>query len=207
MLIDLTFPFSENIPVWPGDPKPSIKKIAEIGKEGWNEKRLEFNSHCGTHMDAPFHMLKNGRKLDELPLEKFEGNAVLVESNSKEISEEEFRQAKVREGMFVVVKTLQAWKFVHGLKGKKSYFEEAPFISREAAEFLAAKKIRSLCLDFASPDISPYEVHKILLEKEILIIENLLIPKEFKEKKFNLTAFPILLKEADGAPCRVIARI
>ncbi len=61
-IIDLSILIDERTPVYPGDPKQDIKQIATIEKEGWNEKRITFNSHFSTHIDAPFHMLKDGKK-------------------------------------------------------------------------------------------------------------------------------------------------
>src|SRR3989344_4968218 len=80
-IIDLTMPIDERTPVYPGDPAQKIFRSATITKNGWNEKRLEFSSHFGTHIDAPFHMLENGKKLDEFPPEKFIGSAIVLDAH------------------------------------------------------------------------------------------------------------------------------
>src|SRR3989344_2995889 len=73
--VDLTMELSERTPAYPGDPKPEISRLATIAENGWNERRLSFNTHCATHIDAPFHMLPEGKKLEEFPLERFFGRA------------------------------------------------------------------------------------------------------------------------------------
>ena len=70
MIIDLTMSIDEETPVFPGDPKQEIKQYATIKENGWNEKRLTINSHFSTHIDAPFHMLENGKKLTIVTGEK-----------------------------------------------------------------------------------------------------------------------------------------
>lgn len=78
-IVDLTMSISEETPVYPGDPKAKIQQVANLEKEGWNEKSLTFNSHFSTHIDAPFHMVADGKKLDEFPLETFVGNAIVID--------------------------------------------------------------------------------------------------------------------------------
>ena len=78
-IFDLTMSIDERTPTFPGDPKQEIKQIATIGENGWNEKKLTFNSHFSTHIDAPFHMLENGKKLTDFPIETFIGDAIVIE--------------------------------------------------------------------------------------------------------------------------------
>jgi len=70
-LIDLSMPLDNKTPAYPGDPQIEVNQIAEIEKKGWNERRLNINTHCGTHVDAPAHMLAGASTLDNLQLEKF----------------------------------------------------------------------------------------------------------------------------------------
>lgn len=80
-VIDLTQVLYDKMPVYPGDPEVSIQEIHKIDKEGWNLRQITFTSHIGTHVNAPYHMAKNGKTLDELPLERFFGKAVLYTSD------------------------------------------------------------------------------------------------------------------------------
>lgn len=61
-IIDLTHSFTDKMPVYPGDPEPSLNKVADLNKEGYNDHLLKTVMHIGTHMDAPLHMIKNGKK-------------------------------------------------------------------------------------------------------------------------------------------------
>ena len=82
-VFDLTMSIDERTPTFPGDPKQEIKQIATIRENGWNEKKLTFNSHFSTHIDAPSHMLEHGKKLTDFQIETFIGDAIVIEMNNK----------------------------------------------------------------------------------------------------------------------------
>lgn len=69
--IDLTQPVTENMQVYPGDPQSTLKQIAFIEADGSNDFQVQTGMHVGTHIDAPFHMIQNGKKLHEYPVDHF----------------------------------------------------------------------------------------------------------------------------------------
>ena len=73
--IDLTLPLYSGMPVYPGDPEVLIEQIQTIEKEGWNMLRIQINSHDGTHVNVPLHMVADGKSLDDYGLENFHGPA------------------------------------------------------------------------------------------------------------------------------------
>lgn len=79
-VIDLTLPIYTGMPVYPGDPEASIELIQTLGKEGWNMRRVQINTHDGTHVNAPVHGVANGKTLDDFPLESFCGATVIYKS-------------------------------------------------------------------------------------------------------------------------------
>ncbi len=70
-IVDLTMPINKDTPNYPGDPLPKIRDIATIKSSGWNEKRISFNTHFATHIEAPYHMLEEGKKLSDYSVEIF----------------------------------------------------------------------------------------------------------------------------------------
>lgn len=191
MLIDLSMAIDENTPVYPGDPKPEVKKVATIAENGWNEKRISFNSHFSTHIDAPYHMLEDGKKLDEFPLDKFVGEAVVLDFANPDLE-------LVKEDDIVFFYTGQT---------EKDLFKDYPKISKELAQKLIDKKVKIVGLDSFTPDDEPFEIHKMFFRNDILIVENLVNLKQLVGKRFECTIFPLKIRDADGAPCRVVARI
>lgn len=76
-VVDLTQELYDKMPVYPGDPEVSIREIHTLDREGWNLRQMTFTTHIGTHVNAPYHMAKGGKTLDDLPIESFFGKAVL----------------------------------------------------------------------------------------------------------------------------------
>jgi len=197
-IIDLTMPLDDKTPVFPGDPKQEIKQIASIKGNGWNEKRLIFNSHFGTHIDAPYHMLENGKKLDEFPMEKFVGRLIVIDAIGQKNIKSDLNG--VKEGDIVFFRTGHTKNAYD-----KNFFTTNPVIDPYTANAAIEKKVKIIGLDSWTPDSEPYEVHKMLFRYEILIVENLVNLDEVKDGKFTCYVMPLNIKDADGAPCRVIA--
>lgn len=74
-IIDLTLPMHTGMPVYPGDPEASIELIQTIENDEWNMRRIQINSHDGTHVNAPIHCVTKGKTLDDYSLEAFIGPA------------------------------------------------------------------------------------------------------------------------------------
>ncbi len=196
-------PIDENTPVCPGDPKQKIWQQATIAKEGWNEKRLEFSSHFGTHIDAPFHMLENGKKLDEFQPEKFVGEAIVIDARKTNSKNEIIAKLeKVKENDIVLFYTGRTKKM-----NSPQFFENNPVISLETAGQLAEKKVKIVGLDSYTPDNEPFETHKLLFRNGILIVENLVNLEGLIGKRFVCHILALNIKNADGAPCRAIATL
>ena len=81
--IDLSHTFESHMPVYPGDPEPETTQIAFIEKDGYNDFQVKTGMHVGTHIDAPLHMINEGVRIPELPLEKFFGRGRLIDAKEK----------------------------------------------------------------------------------------------------------------------------
>ncbi|HLC92140.1 MAG TPA: cyclase family protein [archaeon] len=202
-IIDLTMPLDANTPVYPGDPKPKITIAATIERDGCNGKHLEFNSHFGTHIDAPFHMLADGKKLDEFPLEKFIGEAIVIDARKKNSENEIIVDlSQVKRGDIVFFWTGNTDKAYTA-----EFFENIPVISLQTAKELCARGAKIIGIDSYTPDNEPFLTHKELLAHEILILENLVNLEKVAGKRFECIIMPLKIVDADGAPCRVVARL
>ncbi|WP_297495999.1 cyclase family protein, partial [Thermococcus sp.] len=79
MIVDLSLPLGEDTPLYPGDPEVRIKPWALIERDGYYMNILKMGEHTGTHVDAPAHFILGGKTVDELPLEKFIGEAFVLD--------------------------------------------------------------------------------------------------------------------------------
>jgi kynurenine formamidase len=92
------------------------------------------------------------------------------------------------------------------LFGSKEYFKDYPTVSRELAQLFVKRRVKMVCIDSPSPDRHPFEIHKLLLENNVLIAENLInINKLLLIKNFEVIALPLKI-HADSSPARIIAR-
>lgn len=198
-LIDLSVSLNEETPVYPGDPKTVIKKAGVFEKDGFNDHLVSVGTHVGTHIDAPFHMLADGKTLDQIPVEQFVGRGVYIKVDG-EFDLEAIRRADIREGDIVLFNT-GADEFYH-----EARYWETPEMSEDVARYLVEKKIKMVGMDMSGPDEPPFKTHKILLGGGVLIIENLTNVGLLAGKDFTVYALPVKL-ELDGAPARVIAQV
>lgn len=198
--VDLTMPINELTPTLPGDPKLEFKRVAYYEKDGWNEHRFCMNTHFGTHIDSPWHMIENGKRLTDFSITKFIGRAFLLDARKQENIYVEL--GDIEENMIVLLRTDYT-----KLSTSPDFFRKNPVVTRRFADELIRKKVSILGIDSFTPDNSPYEIHKLLFKNDILILENLVNLDKITTATFAIFIFPLLLEKTDGAPCRVVAQI
>jgi len=196
------------MPVFPGTEQPIIKRTNTIEKDGFQEALISMYSHTGTHMDAPAHMLENSPYLDNFDIDKFIGQATILDFSAKEnnfVTIEMLKtfEDKIRQVDFIIL------KFGWGKYwGKDKYFEPFPSLSEAAANWLTNFNLKGIGIDTISIDdinSATFPIHKILLPKNILIIENLTNLDSIESEFFMFCTLPLKTKDADGAPVRAIA--
>ncbi len=171
-----------------------------------------MSTHTGTHLDAPIHFIDKGKSIDQISLERFLLDAVLlrvkVEPKSY-IEEEEIRKAEIkvrgiRKGEAVLIHT--GWADTH--LDKEDYLTNQPALSSEMAEYLASKGPSLVGIDCANIDHNDdpkFPVHKILLKREILVVENLCNLNSLPKERFKLLVLPLKLLGGTGSPIRAVA--
>lgn len=202
--IDLTHTFTSDMPVYPGDPKATLEQAAFIDKDSYNDHRLTTVMHVGTHMDAPLHMIANGKKMDEIYPERFFGKGVLLDVRGKmEIDSSVLQGREIQEGSIVLLYTGFGSKY-----RTDAYFKDYPQLTEDFAKKMVGMRVKMVGMDMLGPDYDkPWTTHKILLGSDITILENLTnLDQLLTVKSFEVIALPMKL-QADAAPVRVVARI
>jgi kynurenine formamidase len=200
--IDLSHTFKEKMPVFPGDSTAELKQVAFFDKNGYNSFYLQSGMHVGTHIDAPFHMNPEGRKLSEIEPEHFFGKAkILNVCGQKQINRDVLKAIEIENDDILLLHTGHDKYY-----GTDKYYKNFPVITSGFAEIVIEKGIKIIGFDSPSPDDYPYDVHKLLFKSDILIIENLTgLEQLLNITGFEITAIPVKFQSA-GAPVRVIAR-
>jgi kynurenine formamidase len=213
-IIDLSHPVHAGMQVHPGDPEVVVRQAATVERDGVNVLAVHCGSHTGTHVDAPFHVLPDGVRLDELDLTLFQGPAVTADLRDRSPraaigwSDLEPVAGRLRPGVVLVLHTGWSCHF-----GTPEYLRH-PWLTREAAERVVAAGVRSLATDTLSPDPTPgpgaapgdLPVHRAVLGAGGVIVENLTnVAALAGLAEPLLSFFPLSLAHADGAPVRAVA--
>jgi kynurenine formamidase len=202
-IVDLTHTFSEDMPVYPGDPIPELLQIASIAKEGYTDYKITTGMHVGTHMDAPLHMLEGGKKLSEIEPQQFIGRGILIDAREKNAIDDSLL-ATLSKGQADIVLVMTGFykKF-----RSPEYYTSHPEITESFAQKIISLGIKMVGIDTPSPDRPPFKVHKLLLGNDILIVENLTnLEQLLGVPSFEVLALPAKF-DAEAAPVRVLTRV
>lgn len=203
-LIDLSHPIIHGQQAFPADPKLSIIPHCNTKTLGYNVSQISIGSHHGTHLDAMYHFLDDGKTLDQMPLDWFFGPTHLLripKQPNEEITVEDFLPFEhlLQPEAKIVFET--GW---HKQYGADNYFSDFPSLQQETARYLVSKKIRLLGMDIPTPGKDWYELHHILLPAEIVVVESLANLDQAPDQ-FTFIGFPLNFKGRDGSPIRAVA--
>ena len=179
--------------VYPGDPAPEKKVLSLMEKgESYNLTAFSMCAHNGTHIDAPFHFLKDGKTVDAICLEAFVGMAYVAEHHgvvSGDDAAEIIEKAKVQSPEVA----------------KRILIKGAAEVSLEAAKVFASSGILLLGNESQSvgPEDAPMIAHQVLLGANVILLEGIRMAG-VSEGIYFLNAAPLNLSGADGSPCRAI---
>lgn len=177
--------------VYPGDPHPEIERVNSIDRgDICNLTRLFMCAHNGTHVDAPFHFLNDGKTLEQMPLDSFVGDCY-VTHHEGEIDAQ------------LATKILEQAKKAGA--GERILIGGKAVVTADAAREFAKAKIKLIGNESQTvgPENAPMEVHLILLREEIVLLEGIVL-SHVPEGKYLLSAAPLNLAGCDGAPCRAV---
>ncbi|MCI7813037.1 MAG: cyclase family protein [Lachnospiraceae bacterium] len=170
--------------VFPGDPIPKKDAVLSLEQgDPCNLTHLELGSHTGSHMDAPSHFLAGAKTIDTIDLEKCVGLCrVITMEGTVDASD-------IRFALSDGIKRLL-------IRGEIT-------ISQEAAQEMTSVPIDLIGVEglTVGPLESPRDVHVALLEKEIVILEGLVLSK-VPDGLYWLVAQPLKLGGIDGSPVR-----
>jgi len=172
---------------------------------------LFLSSHTGTHIDAPYHFVKNGIKIHQIPLDRLIGKAILIKlkkSKNSQITKQDITIFEKNNG--IIPNHSSVFFFTQWQKNlqKENYFTENPGLDKSAANYLVSKKINLVGIDSPSIDLGKDEsfpVHHLFSKNNILIVENLTNLNKISSIEFNFTILPLKLKDATGSPVRALA--
>ncbi|MGE5494167.1 MAG: cyclase family protein [Burkholderiales bacterium] len=204
--IDLTHCITHQMPVFPADPAVGVLTHHNY-QNGYFVSQVIFGTHTGTHIDVPVHKIKGGKTVDEVPVERFVKTAYVMDLKFLKPLEEITRShldkyaEKVKGISAVILKTGWGSHF-----GKEDFFTSFPGISEEAVEWFKEHGINLIGLESPSVNaIKHAEIHTLLLQNDIYVVESLANAEEITAEYVELYAVPLKFKGLDGSPVRAFA--
>ncbi|MEP7274581.1 MAG: cyclase family protein [Acidobacteriota bacterium] len=229
-VIDMTHSFDEQTIYWPTAQPFHWEKEAwgqSAGGYWYSAGRYSASEHGGTHLDSPIHFGEGKSTIDQIPLSRLMGPAVVIDITAAcasapdyqltaaDITAWEQAHGEIPAGAIVLVKTgwSKFWPDRKRYLGSDVPGDTAnlhfPGLSREAAEFLAKKReIDGLGIDTASMDPGSsmdFIAHQILNGANIYGLENVANLEQLPAKGATLLALPMKIKGGTGGPVRIIA--
>ncbi len=205
-IYDITLTITPELPVWPGDLKVKLERVKKM-EEGSrdNLSQMAMGVHTGTHVDAPFHFIPEGIKIDELPLETLTGpvQVVALPDSVDLITADVVSSAGITPRTTrVLFKTRNSKRWEDGSKEFDTKFVA---ISPDGAEALVAMGMKLVGVDYLS--VSPFNdsvpTHRALLGAGVICLEGANLSR-VPAGEYTLYCLPMKLGATEGAPARVI---
>lgn len=178
---------------YPGDPTPTQRALCSMKKgDAYNLTEFCMCAHNGTHVDAPFHFLQDGKTVDAVSLEHFVGTAFVTEHCGTVRGED-------------AEKMIEGARAQNAESAKRILIKGPAMVSPEAASVFARAGLLLLGNESQSvgPEDTPMEVHRTLLAANVMLLEGICLEK-VPEGVYLLNAAPLNLSGAEGSPCRAI---
>ncbi|ARJ66535.1 hypothetical protein WV31_13080 [Magnetospirillum sp. ME-1] len=206
-LIDLTLPYDSRLPAWPGEPKPTVRRIASI-KDGdaANVTHLSAAMHFGTHVDAPVHFIEGAAGVETLDLDVLIGPAWVAELDQhRAITAADLEAAGIPAGTRRLL--LRTPNSALWTDPGHPFHQDFVALAPDAARWLVEAGVRLVGVDYLS--VEPFDAppgnptHTILLAAGIIPLEGLDL-RQASPGAGTLICLPLKLPGADGAPARVV---
>ena len=179
--------------VYAGNPMPGKKLLCSMQNGSlYNLTAFSMCAHNGTHIDAPFHFIKDGKTVDSIGLDTFVGMAYVAEHHGIVSADD-------------AAAILENAKKQNPEAAKRILIKGDAEVSSEAATVFAASNMLLLGNESQTvgPENAPMEVHRILLGAGVVLLEGIRLA-EVSEGIYFLNAAPLNLSGADGSPCRAV---
>ena len=179
--------------VYPGDPVPEKTALKSMHEgEVYNLTAFSMCAHNGTHIDAPFHFIKDGKTVDEICLEAFVGMAYVAEHHGLVTGND-------------ATEIIEKAKKQNSEASKRILIKGEVEVSLEAAKVFASSDILLLGNEpqTVGPQNAPMAVHLTLLGANVVLLEGIRLGEVY-EGVYFLNAVPLNLSGADGSPCRAV---
>jgi len=198
-IYDISMPIFPGMTVYKSEARrqPRFERVCDY-PEGACETRFHIDSHTGTHMDAPSHMIPGGRAIHEFPLHALMGECRVLGMDHivDKVTAADLRAENLAPGDFVLIKTRNS--FVEG------FDPDFVYLASDAAEFLAGVPVRGVGIDALGieRDQPGHPSHMAFFRSGVLVLEGLRLA-DVPPGRYFLIIAPLNVIGVDAAPARV----
>ncbi|HUR92591.1 MAG TPA: cyclase family protein [Gemmatimonadaceae bacterium] len=203
-IIDISTPLVNGGLVYPGNPPITITSQQSIADgASANVSSIVFGSHTGTHVDAAKHFFDDGETVDQLPLDRLIGRAVVLEfaDDVMRVGAKELEGQRFDGATRVLLKTRNS-----ALLEQAEFARDYTFLAPDGAELLVEKGVELVGIDYLSIEqfkSGHHRTHRTLLERRIVIVEGLQLGG-VAPGAYDFICLPLRLAGMDGAPARAV---
>jgi len=200
-IYDISMEIQEDMPLYPETERTKVIRRKNYKDDGFNLTSISMSTHAGTHIDAPFHFINGGKKINDISLDNFIIKVQVVKiNNEREITTQELKQKNI-ENSALLFKTINS-----KISDNSSFYKDYVSLNEKASRYLISKGIKFIGIDYLSVEKyenSSQQVHKLLLENEVILLEGLNLRK-IKPDEYTLIALPLKIKDSEGTPVRAV---
>jgi arylformamidase len=203
-IYDISVPIRSGGIVYPGNPEIDITLQQAVAKgAGANVSAIRFGSHTGTHADASRHFFDDGQPVDQIPLDRLIGPALLVSfpDNVRAIGAAELKAHDLRGRTRILLRTRNS-----ALLSLKQFVPDYTYLAPDGAEYLVDKGVELVGIDYLSIEqfhSGHHRTHRTLLAKSVVIVEGLDLSSA-PPGEYQLICLPLRIEGCDGAPARAV---
>lgn len=197
---DISMTIEKGMQVWGNHDGKQPEIISQpTSPDGVNESRIDMDVHCGTHVDAPLHMLEDGSTIETIGLEELVGNARVLDFTdvNDSITREDLEKHGLQKGEFILVKTKNSFT--------DSFESDFVFLRDDGARYLVEVGVRGIGTDGLGIERSQaeYPTHRTLFRNNVIIVEGLRL-KEVPPGSYFMVIAPLKLTGIEAAPARAL---
>lgn len=201
MIYDISMKINEEMMVYKNKEDKKIKRMVVSSFEtgSFYESEFSMNIHTGTHVDAPLHMIKGGKSIDELSLDLFYGRALVVDvthvNERIECSDVDCELFKGYE--YILFKTRNSFE--------NEFNPNFVYVSEDVAQCMVDAGCKGVGLDALSIEQSAnhHKTHHVFLGNGLVILEGIRLA-EIEAREYQISCFPLYFDKAEGSMVRAV---
>lgn len=200
-ILDISWPIHRGMVEYKDKAVVDIIQVKNFAQDGIYQSELRLSSHTGTHVDAPYHILRDGKRIEHI--DKIVGPCKVLDLMAVKyaITADDLKQFDIEENNILLLKTKNSLLSATGFFNYDFVYLEA-----SGAEYLAQKKVRAVGIDYLGlereqPD---HPSHKALLSAGISVIEGLRLEHTDPQIRYTLICLPLKMIGTEAAPARAI---